>query len=89
MEHNYSVATENKYSFFLGDGEESGDLEDHLAALKLDKEKEKKESKKKGKPSNKTGIFGIKFLLLGYSHQLRYSYSVSISRIGKECRSNS
>lgn len=55
MELNYSVATENKYSF-LWDGEDSGDLDAHLAALKLSKEKEKKEKGKKGKPSEKTGI---------------------------------
>ena len=55
MEHNYSVATENKYSFLLGDGDESGDLEDHVASLSLNKEKEKKEPKKKGKPLDKIG----------------------------------
>ena len=55
MEHNYSVTTENKYSFLLGDGEEPGDLEESLAELKLNKEKEKKDPKKKGKASVKTG----------------------------------
>ena len=52
-EHSYSVATVNKYTFLSEGGDDSGDIEFSMSAMNL--QKEKKDSKKKGKKPEKKG----------------------------------